>query len=1350
MTADQDGMLLFYTGTGANGKGFYFWDNTTTSWVSIGFGDKNTLDQAYDQGGAGAGKNIIANDGAVRINGLDGFLVTGTINSGNIIDTEITGVGTRMFFNPNKSAFRAGTVTGNQWDDTNIGSGSTAMGYDAVASGSSSTAMGSSTIASDFGSTAMGSSTEASDFGSTAMGSSTEASGSTSTAMGSGAVASGSSSTAMGRDTSASANFSTAMGRDTSASGIGSTAMGYDAVASGSYSTAMGRDTSASVSGSTAMGRDTSASGTNSTAMGNNTSASATNSTAMGFSTIASGGSSTAMGSSTEASGSTSTAMGSSTEASGSRSTAMGDGAVASGSRSTAMGRDTSASGTNSTAMGSSTEASAENSTAMGFNSVASGVASTAMGVDNSAPSYGETILGIYATTYTPNNPMGFDVLDRLFTIGNGLNSNFSSNALTIYKSGLMNINDEYDMPLNDGTANQVMATDGAGVVSFVDVSTITSNTTRIDDLVDGKSDNDGSQDYSSLFLGFNAGQNDDSSDNKNLGIGYFALNVNTSGEENTAIGYRAFETNSGASQNTAIGYYALRGVNGSSSSGNTAIGHRAMGGFFANTIAESNVAIGASALEDNASGDFNIAIGRNALLNSSTSSRNVAIGHNALQTVNSAAGSKTAIGYNAMANYTSNEAAVAIGAESMGNATGCEDCTAIGNQTLLANTSGIQNLALGIRALESNTTGSRNVALGTFALNTNTSGSKNIAIGNFAGAYNTQSNRLFIDSYDDFADANANGGSPLIYGEFDNDILRVNGAFQIGNPAGTGYTLPTIDGSANQIITTNGTGNLNWENPSDVFSDTDDQTLSLSGTTLSITDGNSINLSMFNIDTDDQSIDTFSFSNSSNILTLEIEDDGVAAQTVDLSILDTGGDITAVTAGNGLIGGGTTAGVALNVVANNGLTTNADNIQLGGTLTQDTNFTYGNFDTRFNLTNAGDFIIQDNGTGVFTVNSDGNTVIGNNTTWRQNSITGTITGEMLEDTNDGRFILRENGNIAVDLRANTNYIFNEQGADRDFRIESDDVVNMFHVDANNNRIGVRTGAPTATMDIEANSSGAIPHLELTEAVAGDGSRINFGNAVETDNQWTLFGRADNTEADARFNLFFSSISGGAGGNVLVATGNGDVGIGATPAYRFDTRDAAAVNYVAQIRNTNTGNDADGLRIQLGAATPGGANNFIGFLNGSGALRGRVIGTTTGVSYATTSDRRLKTNITDIDNALTLINKIQPRLYEYKANLGIQEYGFIAQELQQLYPQAVSGSSESDVAKDPMMVDYGRLTPILTAGVKELHDKVKVLELENANLKAKLDRLEAIEARLAALEGNTTSQQQNDVSSKED
>ena len=149
-----------------------------------------------------------------------------------------------------------------------------------------------------------------------------------------------------------------------------------------------------------------------------------------------------------------------------------------------------------------------------------------------------------------------------------------------------------------------------------------------------------------------------------------------------------------------------------------------------------------------------------------------------------------------------------------------------------------------------------------------------------------------------------------------------------IGSPA-TG--LLVFDNDTNSFWFFNGTA---W---TELISgtDSDNQTLNLTGSTLSISGGNSV------------------------------------------TIPD--GDITDVTAGTGLTGGGTTGNVTLNAVGTNGLTTNADDISLGGSLNQATTITQGNFDMNHDLTGTGNFNVQDNGTTQFSVQNNGDVDMDNN-----------------------------------------------------------------------------------------------------------------------------------------------------------------------------------------------------------------------------------------------------------------------------------------------------------------------------------------------------------------------------------
>lgn len=138
----------------------------------------------------------------------------------------VSGAGTRLMWIPEKSAFRAGTVLGTQWDDTNLGTWSFAFGFNAIASGNYSSALGESTVSSGIRSFSTGYLTSAIGQSSSALGASTVASGIFSTAMGGSTIASGVYSTAMGSGTTASGEYSTAMGQSTKANSFGSAAMG--------------------------------------------------------------------------------------------------------------------------------------------------------------------------------------------------------------------------------------------------------------------------------------------------------------------------------------------------------------------------------------------------------------------------------------------------------------------------------------------------------------------------------------------------------------------------------------------------------------------------------------------------------------------------------------------------------------------------------------------------------------------------------------------------------------------------------------------------------------------------------------------------------------------------------------------------------------------------------------------------------------------------------------------------------------------------------------------------------------------------------------------------------------------
>jgi hypothetical protein len=115
---------------------------------------------------------------------------------------------------------------------------------------------------------------------------------------------------------------------------------------------------------------------------------------------------------------------------------------------------------------------------------------------------------------------------------------------------------------------------------------------------------------------------------------------------------------------------------------------------------------------------------------------------------------------------------------------------------------------------------------------------------------------------------------------------------------------------------------------------------------------------------------------------------------------------------------------------------------------------------------------------------------------------------------------------------------------------------------------------------------------------------------------------------------------------------------------------------------------------------------FYTCLNQGGSVIGRIeAATNTTTTFTGSSDQRLKQNPSDFD-ALEIIAQIIPREFEWKANPGVRNIGFYAQELHEVFPEAVSVGSdeltESGELKYPWGVDYSRLTPILVKALQEL------------------------------------------------
>jgi hypothetical protein len=91
------------------------------------------------------------------------------------------------------------------------------------------------------------------------------------------------------------------------------------------------------------------------------------------------------------------------------------------------------------------------------------------------------------------------------------------------------------------------------------------------------------------------------------------------------------------------------------------------------------------------------------------------------------------------------------------------------------------------------------------------------------------------------------------------------------------------------------------------------------------------------------------------------------------------------------------------------------------------------------------------------------------------------------------------------------------------------------------------------------------------------------------------------------------------------------------------------------------------------------------------------------------SDERLKTNVQPAPDAGTIFDNLQVRSFDWRESKEHKRYGFVAQELQQHFPEAVYEGGE-DPETDPWTYDPVKLVPLLIKEIQSLRQRVKELE----------------------------------------
>lgn len=485
----------------------------------------------------------------------------------------------------------------------------------------------------------------------------------------------------------------------------------------------------------------------------------------------------------------------------------------------------------------------------------------------------------------------------------------------------------------------------------------------------------------------------------------------------------------------------------------------------------------------------------------------------------------------------------------------------------------------------------------------------------------------------------------------------------------------------------------------------TDEQTLTLTGTDLEISNGNTVDLSPF-LNTDNQNLTVATL--VGNTLTVEIENGNPVS--VDLSAL-IGTDEQDLTAA-------TLTGTILTIDIENGASVTVDLASLIGTDNQDlTAATLVGTDLTIDIEN-GASVTVDLGSLVGTDN--------------QNLTSATLVNDVLtieiEDGNPVSVDLSDLGNDwkligNAGTNSNTNFLGTTDAQDLVFRTNNIERVRTLGANGN---VGIGLANPQNKLDVSGNIAiGTFAGVNVAPAngliVSGN---VRIGIPVAS----TL----NPNQVDAAIIKLDQT-----GGYARLGNYNSDPGFGVAPGTSW----AGGVGALAIGMNRNSGTSnvdfwntsANGQAAANGVNDRGfnwrrydqtGNEELLMTLNGTGNL------TISGANY-NTSDKRLKSNIRPLENQiLEKILKLQPYTYSKtnsalnegnhmfysESDASLEDFGFLAQEVYEIFPELVY--KPEDENKELWAVDYARLSVMLAKALQEQQAIVDALKNENKSLKA--------------------------------
>ena len=269
--------------------------------------------------------------------------------------------------------------------------------------------------------------------------------------------------------------------------------------------------------------------------------------------------------------------------------------------------------------------------------------------------------------------------------------------------------------------------------------------------------------------------------------------------------------------------------------------------------------------------------------------------------------------------------------------------------------------------------------------------------------------------------------------------------------------------------------------------------------------------------------------------------------------------------------------------------------------------------------------------------------------------------------------------------------------------------VESMRIDSSGN-LGLGTASPNGKLDVTSTSAGANTNtlfLNNLSSNASTATSLVFGvSTAPTIRNATI--QAINAGGNA-INLAFLTSNGDAPAERMRLDSSGNLSVGTTTNAINDSNSVVIVSNNGSVVGQVICNHGTGTGSGEKFANFGYAGSSIGSIQQSG---------TTAVAYNTTSDYRLKTNITPIQNALATVEALNPVSFTWVD--GRPDDGFLAHEIQAVIPNCVTGKKDaitSDGKPIYQQMDNSGVIPFLVKAIQELKAELDSVKAELQTLK---------------------------------